>query len=115
GRFDVVAGNARENFAQSAGQVGDTVTRPVFDRLRALTDAALDRLRPLIETRARRGVPRDTHGDLHLDHVYLFPDRPPPADLAIIDCIEFNGRLRFAAPVAATAFLAMDLAYYSRR
>ena len=29
----------------------------------------------LIEERAERGVPRDTHGDLRLDHVYLFPDR----------------------------------------
>jgi predicted kinase len=60
-------------------------------------------------------VPRDTHGDLHLDHVYLFPDRPPPEDLVVIDCIEFNERFRYADPVADIAFLVMDLAYHGRR
>jgi predicted kinase len=60
-------------------------------------------------------VPRDTHGDLHLDHIYLFPDKPPPDDLAIIDCIEFNERFRFADPVADMAFLVMDLLFHQRR
>jgi aminoglycoside phosphotransferase family enzyme len=81
----------------------------VFDRLRRLTDEALVSHRALIETRAWRGVPRDTHGDLHLDHIYLFPDRTPPADLVVIDCIEFNERFRYADPVADMAFLFMDL------
>jgi aminoglycoside phosphotransferase family enzyme/predicted kinase len=115
GRFAVVAGNARENFLQSAGQVGVTVSAAVFNRLRERTEAELDRLRPLIEARAARGVPRDTHGDLRLDHVYLFPERPPPGDLLIIDCIEFNERFRFADPVADVAFLIMDLAFHGRR
>jgi aminoglycoside phosphotransferase family enzyme/predicted kinase len=115
GRFEIVAGNARENFEQSVPQVGVTVSRAVFDRLRVLTESALKRHRPLIEARANRGVPRDTHGDLHLDHVYLFPDRPPPADLVIIDCIEFNERFRFADPVADAAFLVMDLTVRGRR
>ncbi len=115
GRFDVVAGNVRENFQQTAAQVGVTVTPAVHDRLRDLTELALARLRPLIEARAAHGVPRDTHGDLHLDHVYLFPDRPPPDDLVVIDCIEFNERFRYADPVADLAFLVMDLAYHDRR
>ena len=60
------------------GQVGDTVSP---GRLRAA--AGTDRggpgpPPPLIEARAARGVPRDTHGDLRLDHVYSFPDREPP-------------------------------------
>src|SRR3954447_16862640 len=33
GSFDVVAGNARENFAQTTGHVGLTVRRPVYDRV----------------------------------------------------------------------------------
>src|SRR5262249_55918449 len=113
--FAVVARNARENFEQAAAQVGATISRAVFDRLRALTEDALARLRPVIEARAARGVPCDTHGDLHLDHVYLFPDRPPPGDLVVIDCIEFNERFRFADPVADMAFLVMDLAFRGRR
>jgi predicted kinase len=60
-------------------------------------------------------VPCDTHGDLHLSHVYLFPDRAPPDDLVIIDCIEFAERFRFADPVADLAFLVMDLQFHGRR
>jgi aminoglycoside phosphotransferase family enzyme/predicted kinase len=115
GLFDVVARNARENFEQAAAHVGTALSRPVFERLRARTEEALARLRPLIEGRAARGVPRDTHGDLHLDHVYLFPGRQPPDDLVVIDCIEFNERFRFADPVADMAFLAMDLLFHGRR
>lgn len=58
GRFEVVAGNARENFDQAAAQVGVTVQADVFERLKALTETELERLRPLIEDRARRGAAR---------------------------------------------------------
>jgi aminoglycoside phosphotransferase family enzyme/predicted kinase len=115
GHFDVVAGNARENFSQTANHVGVTVRQPLYDRVRELTEQALAELKPLIESRAERGVPCDTHGDLHLSHVYLFPDRPPPDNLVIIDCIEFAERFRFADPVADLAFLVMDLQFHGRR
>ena len=114
GHFDVVAGNARENFAQTKAHVGVTVRPAVYERVRELTESALNDLKPLIEARAARGVPCDAHGDLHLSHVYLFPDRPPPDDLVIIDCIEFAERYRFADPVADIAFLVMDLMYHGR-
>lgn len=113
--FENVARNARENFGQVASQDGTTVNQAVVDRVRALTEESLARLRPLIESRAARGIPRDTHGDLRLDHVYLLPDRTPPDELAVIDCIEFNKRFRFADPVADMAFLVMDLAFHGRR
>jgi aminoglycoside phosphotransferase family enzyme/predicted kinase len=115
GRFEVVAGNARENFEQAAPLIGTTLSTSVYERLRFHTEEALLSLRTLIERRAERGVPRDTHGDLRLDHVYLFPDRKPPDDLVIIDCIEFNERFRFADPVADMAFLVMDLLFQGRR
>ena len=113
-RFEEVARNARENFAEAEPQIGTTVSQPVFDRLRALTDSCLAENRATIERRALQNVPCDTHGDLRLDHVYYFPDRPPPGDLVIIDCIEFSDRFRFADPVADMAFLAMDLAFHGR-
>ncbi|MFO0952412.1 MAG: AAA family ATPase [Isosphaeraceae bacterium] len=87
----------------------------MFDRLRALNEATLAWLQGLIEARADRGVPRETHGDLRLSHVYRLPDRSPPGDLVIVDAIEFNPGLRYADPVSDAAFLAMDLAAKGRR
>jgi aminoglycoside phosphotransferase family enzyme/predicted kinase len=115
GRFDGVARLVRDVFANSAPQVGKTVSRAVFDRIRVLAEETLSRLRPLIESRASRGMTRDAHGDLHLDHIYYFPDKQPPADLVIVDCIEFNERFRFIDPVADMAFAVMDLIFYGRR
>ena len=109
GRFEVVAHNCRENFEQLHSFVGRTISAPVYERLRARTEAELQRHRVTIEARSEEGIPCETHGDLRVDHVYLFPDRDPPEDLTIIDCIEFNERFRHADPVADLAFLVMDL------
>ncbi len=114
GRSRTVDKNIQENFSVAAPLVGRTKSQSVRDRLIALTDQALSALQPVIDARAARGIPCDTHGDLHLDHVYLFPDRSPPADLVIVDCIEFNERFRYADPVADMAFLVMDLAFQGR-
>jgi predicted kinase len=115
GRFDVVARNMRENFEQTKNHIGVTVDAEVYDKVHRLTEAGLERQRPLIEARAARGLPRDIHGDLHLDHVYWFPDKSAPDDWAIIDCIEFNERFRYADPMSDVAFLAMDLSFHGRR
>ena len=114
GRFEVVAGNVRANFDESTAHVGTTVSRAVFERLRSLSESALAEHRSLIEGRAERGMTRDGHGDLRLDHVYHFPDRPPPADWVVVDGIEFAARYRAADPVADAAFLVMDLARHGR-
>jgi aminoglycoside phosphotransferase family enzyme/predicted kinase len=114
GDFPAVAQNAWENLTQAAAQVGVTLSRAVCKRLSERLEEELTRQRPLVESRARRGLPRDTHGDLHLDHVYLFPGRAPPGDLIVIDCIEFSQRLRVCDPVADIAFLVMDLVFHRR-
>jgi aminoglycoside phosphotransferase family enzyme/predicted kinase len=115
GRLEVVAQNVRENFEQAEPLIGVTISRIVFDRLRFLADLGLKSLGPLIDKRAQSNFTRDTHGDLHLDHVYVFPDRPPAENLLIIDCIEFTERFRYSDPVADMAFLYMDFLFHGRR
>jgi uncharacterized protein len=110
----VVADNVRGNFEQSIAYIGAALSRGVFDRLRTLTEEALSQHRATIDARAQRRVPRDTHGDLRLGHVYLLPDRKPPGDVVIIDCVEFNERFRFADPVADMAFLVMGFKFHGR-
>jgi uncharacterized protein len=106
GRFDLVAKNARDNVAESKHQVGTLIHASVFERLSARLEESLGAMRVLIDARAGRGVPCDSHGDLRLDHVYFVAEGEPPT---IVDCIEFNPAFRFADPVADMAFLAMDL------
>ncbi|RUL83080.1 bifunctional aminoglycoside phosphotransferase/ATP-binding protein [Tautonia sociabilis] len=114
-RFDAIAKNAEANFDESSPLVGRTVSRAVFDRLRAETRSELERLRPRIEARADRGLPCDGHGDIRMDHVYARPDLDPPADLIVVDCIEFNEGLRRLDPISDIAFLVMDLIASGRR
>lgn len=113
--FPVVAQNAAANLAQTQGHVATTVSPSVHERVRVLTQAHLARYRALIELRADGNVACDTHGDLHLDHIYFFPEEPPPSDVVMIDCIEFADRFRYADPVADMAFLVMDLKFHGRR
>jgi aminoglycoside phosphotransferase family enzyme/predicted kinase len=115
GRFAVVAQNMRDVFERAAPHIATVLNPAVFTRVRARAGSALAELRSVIDGRAARGVPRDCHGDLHLDHIYYFPDRAPPEDLIVIDCIEFNESFRFTDPVADAAFVAMDLAFRGQR
>jgi len=105
--FTAVAANARQNFAQLAGL--GLIGEKLLTRLERWTEEALNRHHDVIEGRARRQVACDTHGDLRLDHLYLFPERAPPRDLVILDCIEFSDQFRCADPIADLAFLVMDL------
>src|SRR4029079_5867182 len=75
---------------------------------------SLARYHRLIERRAESNVPRDTHGDLRLGHVYCFPKQVAARERIVIDFIEFNERYRFADPVSDMAFLYMGLVYHGR-
>jgi aminoglycoside phosphotransferase family enzyme/predicted kinase len=114
-RFEAVAGNVRDNLDVPPADVDKLIRRSVLKRLHYRMEKMLERLRPRLESRAACGIPRDTHGDLRLEHIYLFPEKRPPNDLVIIDCIEFNERFRYADPVADMAFVVMDLMFEGRR
>jgi aminoglycoside phosphotransferase family enzyme/predicted kinase len=113
--FDAVVASVRDILEVPLADVDNLVRCSVLKRLRDRMAKTLARLRPRIESRAARGIPRDTHGDLRLEHIYLFPEKRPPDDLVIIDCIEFNERFRNADPVADMAFVVMDLMFEGRR
>jgi aminoglycoside phosphotransferase family enzyme/predicted kinase len=76
-------------------------------RLREARDLVrryLDGRAPLFRDRIARGCVRDGHGDLLADDIFCLPDGP-----RILDCIEFDDRLRHGDVLADVAFLAMDL------
>jgi aminoglycoside phosphotransferase family enzyme/predicted kinase len=114
GRYEAVAKHVLENLEVGDSDRNATIERGLFERLTNLTRQKLEDVRDVIERRAKKLIPRDTHGDLRLDHIYLFPDQLPPGNLCIIDCIEFNDGFRYADPISDIAFLIMDLKFYGR-
>lgn len=115
GQFDKIAEAIRENIDFAETQIGSVISAPVCKRLREATENALTRFNQLLQRRVAERMICDLHGDLHLDHVYLFEDRRPPSDLVIVDCIEFNEAFRFIDVIADMGFCAMDFKFHGRR
>jgi aminoglycoside phosphotransferase family enzyme/predicted kinase len=82
--------------------LGPSVT--VVRRIQALADRYLDGRAALFEERVAHGRAVDGHGDLLADDVFCLDDGP-----RVLDCIEFDDRLRLGDGLADAAFLAMDL------
>lgn len=101
--------NWRENFRQTIPYVGTCIEKRIYARLEEYVFTRLEELRPLMEEREAAGWVRDTHGDLHAEHI-CFTD-----PITIYDCIEFNRRFRVTDVTADIAFLAMDLDHAGRR
>ena len=109
GAIEVIRENVAENFAQVEPFVGRLVSRDTFDAVRAWQLGVLERESGRFRRRVERGRIRDGHGDLRLEHVYFEDGRP-----IVIDCVEFNERLRSGDAAGDIAFLAMELTARSR-
>lgn len=101
------AGTLAEIIKQNDDELG--TASDLFDRedVAALSDAsrlALERLRPLLETRERENFVRRCHGDLHLGNIVLIDSAP-----VLFDAIEFNPKLATIDVFYDLAFLLMDL------
>ena len=86
--------------------MGRLISPPRFNLLRTATDGFLKRRQVLFQERLTAGCVREGHGDLRAEHIYF-----TPGAIQIIDCIEFNDRMRFNDPASDVAFLLMDLDY----
>lgn len=75
-----------------------------LDEVAALAQGYLAGRGPLLARRERAGLVRDGHGDLLADDIFVLDDGP-----RILDCLEFDPRLRVGDVLADVAFLAMDL------
>ena len=89
-----------------ASRLGDDVVA----RLIARSHAALEASAALLDRRAREGLARRCHGDLHLGNI-LIEDGAPK----LFDCIEFNDALSDIDTLYDLAFLVMDLDVRGRR
>jgi uncharacterized protein len=107
GRVSGVKQNWDENFDQTEPYIGRTISRDQFDAIRSYVDGFMRTQRSLIERRADEGRTRDCHGDLRSDAVVLRED----GTVCVMDCIEFNDRIRYGDVASDLAFLVMDLEF----
>ena len=101
------AATLEDIIAQNDGELSgfpDLFDAAAIKALTAASRKALERLRPLIETRAREGCVRRCHGDLHLGNLVLIDNEP-----MLFDAIEFNDKFAVIDRFYDLAFLLMDL------
>ena len=104
GSVDAVRANWESSFATMQPFVGSILAADVAARIEELARRYLDGRGQLFATRIARAKVRDGHGDLLADDIFCLDDGP-----RILDCIEFDDRLRYGDVLADVAFLAMDL------
>ncbi|MBC7817618.1 MAG: AAA family ATPase, partial [Planctomycetaceae bacterium] len=105
----------RENWEFARDLKSHVIEPQVRQRLETLSEEWLQRHDDTLRRRANDGHVRDLHGDLRLEHVFLFPDQSPPNDIVILDGIEFDSGLRRIDVVADIAFLVMELSFAGHR
>ena len=78
--------------------------RSDLDRMATLVGRYLGGRRRLFDQRIGDGCALDGHGDLLAEDIFCLEDGP-----RLLDCLEFDDRLRFGDGLNDVAFLAMDL------
>jgi aminoglycoside phosphotransferase family enzyme/predicted kinase len=81
----------------------------VLDGVAQLVAQFLDGRGPLLALRVSQGCIVDGHADLIAEDVFCLPDGP-----RVLDCLDFDDRLRFVDRLDDAAFLAMDLEHLGR-
>ncbi|SRR5579884_603221 len=104
GRPERIRININENFSLSEHFIGKTISKAAYDAIEFYNDAFFKEKSRLFEERIEKGLIKDCHGDLHIEHINL-----SPRGVCIYDCIEFNERFRYIDIASDIAFLAMDL------
>lgn len=104
GEIETIQQNTDENFEQTEPFIDQTISRNAFQAIWYFTDHYYHQKEEMFRRRMENGCIVDGHGDLHLEHIHITPEK-----IQIYDCIEFNERFRYGDLAADLAFLAMDL------
>ncbi|MCM3882328.1 AAA family ATPase [Frankia sp. R82] len=110
GGVDTLRALWAEGLAGVAPFLGDQLPAQKVAEIGRLAGRYLDGRGALLAQRQQGGLVRDGHGDLLADDVFCLDDGP-----RVLDCLEFDQRLRAGDVLADVAFLAMDLERLGRR
>ncbi len=104
GSPEALAEGWEANFDQTRDFVGVLLDGAVESEIRNLARRWTVVHETLLQERVVGGFVCDGHGDLQAEDVFCLDD-----GVRILDCVEFDDRLRFGDVIADVAFLAMDL------
>ena len=104
GSRDALLDRWRQNFRETEKYRGNLLDDAEFAEIQRLTEEFLSGRQPLFATRAAEERIVDGHGDLLADDIFCLPDGP-----RVLDCLEFDDRLRWLDALDDVSFLAMDL------
>jgi uncharacterized protein len=104
GSRDAVLGRWEENIDQIERFAPLLPEPSLLKHIAELAHKYLAGRKPLFDRRIAEGHVRDGHGDLLADDIYCLDDGP-----RILDCLEFDDRLRYVDVLDDASFLAMDL------
>ncbi len=104
GTVDALRTRWEANLARARAIGSSTIDPMALDEISRLVDRFLGGRRELFEDRVRRGAIVDGHGDLTADDVFCLDDGP-----RLLDCLEFDDRLRYVDRLDDVCFLAMGL------
>jgi aminoglycoside phosphotransferase family enzyme/predicted kinase len=92
------------NLGETATFAGRFIDADTLEETSTLVHRFLDGRADLFDDRIRRGAVVDGHGDLTPEDIFCLPDGP-----RLLDCLEFDDRLRYVDRLDDIAFLAMGL------
>jgi uncharacterized protein len=104
GSRDALKSRWDDNLREMSPFVGRLIPPGTHASIEHLAHRYLEGRESLFTRRVEKGKVRDAHGDLLADDIYCLDDGP-----RILDCIEFDDRLRHVDVLDDIAFLAMDL------
>lgn len=101
----------RERWSDNVEQARDVgvLDAGVLDEVAQRVGQFLGGRGPLLALRVAQGCIVDGHADLTAQDVFCLPDGP-----RVLDCLDFDDRLRFVDRLDDVAFLAMDLEHLGR-
>lgn len=106
GGRDAVRARWTNNFQELQRFSGTVLDAASLAQLQSWALQFLDGREPLFAARQRAGRIVDGHGDLLTGDIFCLDDGP-----RVLDCLEFDDRLRYLDGLDDAAFLAMDLEY----
>jgi uncharacterized protein len=104
GTADALRGRWDDNLGQAMSVRGRLLDAETITEIGRLARQFLAGREQLFETRVNGGRIVDGHGDLLADDIFCLDDGP-----RILDCLDFDDRLRWLDGLDDAAFLAMDL------